>query len=73
MRLSRVQDLVAEVCDEAGYRDLDDLVMSYKQPDGSFAIVTRSVTIEMLKASPALKLAPQAAPPKKPKKAKPRK
>ena len=54
-----LQDLVAEVCEEAGYLDLDDLVMAYKRPDtGEYATVTRSVTVEMLKASPALRLAP---------------
>jgi hypothetical protein len=70
-----LQDLVAEVCDEAGYSDLDDLVMSYKTPDGQYATVTRSVTIDMLKASPALRLATAEtkSAPKKPKtKSKPR-
>ena len=49
------------MCDEAGYRDLDDLVMSYKTESGEYATVTRSVTIEMLRASPALRLASAAA------------
>jgi len=53
-----LQELVAEVCEEAGYRELDDLVMSYKRPDGEFATVTRSVTVDMLKSAPALRLAP---------------
>ena len=53
-----LQELVAEVCDEAGYGQLDDLVMAYKRPDGEYATVTRSVTIDMLKESPALRLAP---------------
>ena len=35
--------------------------------DGEYTTVTRSVTIEMLKASPALRLAPANAAPKKPK------
>ena len=56
-----LQELVAEVCEEAGYRQLEDLVMAYKRPDGEFATVTRSVTIEMLRESPALRLAPKAA------------
>ena len=68
--MADLQDLVAEVCDEAGYRDLDDLVMTYKNEDGEYATVTRSVTIEMLKASPALRLAPANAAPKKKKKGK---
>ena len=46
------------MCDEAGYSDLDDLVMEYKRADGEFATVTRSVTIRTLKASPALRLIP---------------
>jgi len=53
-----LQELVAEVCEEAGYKQLDDLVMAYKRPDGEFATVTRSVTVDMLKESPALRLAP---------------
>ena len=32
-----LQDLVAEVCDEAGYSELDALTMSYKRPDGEYA------------------------------------
>jgi len=56
-----LQELIAEVCEEAGYRELDDLVMSYKRPDGEFATVTRSVTVDMLKAAPALRLAPAGA------------
>ena len=84
------------MCEEAGYQQLEDLVMAYKRPDGEFATVThqhptpsitlhqryitfhqpsspsvnlpspsiavlqvtRSVTIEMLRVSPALRLAP---------------
>jgi len=56
-----LQELVADVCEEAGYAELDDLVMAYKRPDGEYSTVTRSVTVAMLKASPALRLAP--APP----------
>ncbi|KAL3931662.1 MAG: hypothetical protein SGPRY_001032, partial [Prymnesium sp.] len=51
-------ELVAEVCEEAGLSQLDDLVMTFKRPDGKYATVTRSVTIAMLRQSPALKLAP---------------
>ena len=133
--MADLQDLVAEVCDEAGYRDLDDLVMTYKAANGvradisarqcdrferhppppsssppghwhghlsppstipttnqqppdlrslvatiaspplppqEYSMVTRSVTIGMLKASPALRLAPAstAAAKKKKKKGK---
>ena len=49
--------IIAEVCEEAGFLELDDLVMAYKR-DGEYVTVTRSVTIEMLKDSPALRLAP---------------
>jgi len=54
-----LQELVAEVCEEAGYQELDDLVMSYKRPGkAEYTLVTRSVTVEMLKASDSLRLAP---------------
>ena len=53
-----LQELVAEVCEEAGYNQLDDLIMTYKKPDGKFGTVTRSVTVNMLRESPALRLAP---------------
>lgn len=56
--MADLQEMVAEVCEEAGYKKLDDLIMTYKRDDGVFATVTRSVTIDMLKESPALKLAP---------------
>ena len=59
--LGDLQELVADVCEEAGFTQLDDLVMLYKRPDGEFATVTRSVTIAMLKQSPALRLAPAAS------------
>lgn len=55
-----LQELVAEVCEEAGYKDLDDLAMAYKDEEGEYRTVTRSVTIEMLKSAPALRLAPAA-------------
>ena len=51
-----------QVCEEAGYTHLDNLVMAYKRPDGEFATVTKSVTVAMLKESPALRLAPTSAP-----------
>ena len=38
-----------QVCEEAGYQQLEDLVMAYKRPDGEFATVTASATIEMLR------------------------
>ena len=56
-----LQELVAEVCEEAGYKQLDDLVMMYQRDDGEYATVTRSVTVEMLKASPSLRLAPSSS------------
>ena len=37
--MEELQELVAEVCEEAGYKQLDDLVMTYKRPDGNFATV----------------------------------
>ena len=51
-----------QVCEEAGYTHLDNLVMAYKRPVGEFATVTKSVTVAMLKESPALRLAPTSAP-----------
>jgi hypothetical protein len=51
-----------QVRKEAGYTHLDNLVMAYKRPDGEFATVTKSVTVAMLKESPALRLAPTSAP-----------
>jgi len=56
-----LKDLVAEVCEEAGYKQLDDLIMTYKRPDGKFATVTRSVTVAMLRKASALRLAPAEA------------
>jgi len=59
--MDELQDLVAEVCEEAGYKQLDDLIMTYKRPDGKFATVTRSVTVAMLRKASALRLAPAEA------------
>ena len=42
-----MQELVADVCEEAGYAELDDLVMAYKRPDGEYSTVTRSVTVQL--------------------------
>jgi len=63
--MEELQELVAEVCDEAGFRQLDDLILQYKRPDGKFATVTRSVTIKSIKTSPALRLAPAGSTPSK--------
>ena len=57
-----MQDLVAELCDELGHEQLDNLSMSYRKRDGSFATVTRHVSLKELRGSRMLRLAPGSHP-----------
>ena len=54
------QSLVADLCDELGHDQLNNLVMSYRKKDGAFATVTRHVAIRELRASSMLRLAPSS-------------
>eukprot|EP00965_Chrysotila_dentata_P138073 4567478-Pleurochrysis_carterae.AAC.1 len=53
-----LQNLVADVCEEAGIDDLDEMLMSYQTSSGKWKTVTRSVTMKKLKSTSALRLAP---------------
>jgi hypothetical protein len=58
--MADLQQLVAELCEEAGCGwAADEMIMEHQQkPDGEWAVITRSVPMSRIKAAHALRLIP---------------